>query len=1186
MKKIFKYLSIFLLILLGSILLLFALISPIAKYVIARNCVQWTGRQVTAGSIMLNPFNGTVSIKELKIYETDNTHVFFDCHEVYVKVGLRNLLNKIYTIEKVTIDNPEISIIQNKNSFNFDDLVKRFASDTGKQPKPKNGPELQYYITNIAINNAVITYNDVPIHNIFRIHELNLDVPEVSWNKENSKVHIDFNYGTGGSFKLDVDVNLKTLNYNVALVIDKYDLSQYYTPLNSYIKVSSLKGFLNTKMRVHGKLNNPSDFSLICDLNIKDFEMNDLAGRKLIGLKEFSTYVDTINVKDNMFVFRSIVLDRPYIALDELKGGTNFSVASVHNAKQPEKEVIHDKGSDTNKVKRDYTNIFTFLESSVKNAAIDFLAANYHADSIAIRNGEFVFNDLTSSHPFQYKISRINVLTDEIGPNNKAIVFTASAALDDTGRFAMKANLTYDLKRKLFSYKISELDISDISPVAKYVLEKNSVKWTSRKITTGNIKIDPLKGSINIKDLKIYEHDSTNVFFKCNDAFVQVNLTQMLDNCYEVDNIRMDNPEISIVQNGNNFNFDDIVKRFSSTDTTHAAKGPQIHYDIKNVDINNGNITFNNQAEHNIFRVHELNFDLPEFSWNNPVSNLHMDCNYGSGGFVNVDMNVNRTTLRYNLTLSVDSYDISQYYAPLNSFLYISSLKGSLNTKIRLHGKFNHPEHVSGTGYIHINDLEIKDTNKQKVFALGELVLNIDTINVKHGIYNINKLLLDKPFIRFDYLPKGNNISQMIKYTAPTGPVKDTSTGELKPDYSNIFTLIASSVKLMAVNFTNTDYHMDSAVIHNGQFLFNDYTLNIPFHYNISTIDISTNTLNSKTKNIQFNIFGTLADTGKLKMYADVSLDLKNMFLDYELSDLRMTDLNPYTEYYTGTTFLDGYMRYKSTDSVINRYLKSKNSIHIVGVETSEEIEGKPVYDLPVRMAISLLKDANGNLDDPNYKTGPLVGRTLRELIVKTASSPFKSLGKLIDRNPEDLKRINFEYMQAKFTSKQLDKLDDVYKVLKRKKELVVELLQVIDSVEEKSELALFMAKDRYYDDTKHPLEDSLLTKKQLKQQAKDEEVMAVQDTLFDKYLNEKIHFAGNKLMTVEDKCIQLIGDTVLNNEVHSLMQKRNKAVVDFLINKKSLAPDRVKVRLNTDLVKVSHTPEPEFEIKYNVGKN
>jgi len=1193
MKKLLRFILILLALFLVVLTIIYIFISPITKYVIEKNCLEWTGRKITIGKIKVNALNGSVYIKDIKIYEANGDSIFFDCHDIYLKVNLKKMLSNVYEVSTIKIDTPEIRITQNGNNFNFDDLVKRFSPPANQQPGPKNVPDTHYYLNNIIINNANITYNNIPIHNVFRIHKLNFNLPELTWDKPESKLHLDFNYGTGGFFNVDLDVNRKTFDYNLSLLVDKYDLSQYYAPINSIMNISSLKGQLTTKLRIHGKFNSPTDLSLHGYLNLNDVVVNDETRRKFFAIHKLSLDLDSIDVKHSHYDVKHILLDKPYVAFDVFPYGNNFT----RMIKFHDETTKHIKDTSKGKTKLDYSSIFTLLSSSVKAMGIDFLNTNYHADSIAIHDGEFAFNDYTPKHNFHYNVTKFNFITSEINNLNSGVLFHATAQLGDSGKFIMRANLSYNHKKKLFNYKVDTLKFTDLSPIAKYLLEKNSVKWTGRQITTGTIKVNAVKGSIFIKDIKIYEPDNSTVFFACHDVYLRVDLMNMFNNVYHLEKLKIDNPDISVVQNGNNFNFDDLIKRFSSPPNQQAdTNASSIHYILDSMIINHANITYNNIPIHNVSTISNLNLIVPQISWENPVSRLHLDFIYGIGGLFNIDMDANRNTQHYNTSITVSNYDLGQYYAPLNSFIKISSLKGFLNTKIRIHGRFNKPQNVSGTGYIHINDLEINDSAKQKVFALGELALNIDTINVKHNIFYLNNVILDKPFIRFDYFTNGNNISQMIRYNQHAKPVKDTATGEIKPDYSNIFTLLASSTKMMSVDLVNSNYHTDSITIRNGQFIYNDYTLNSPFHYNITNLDMATDKLNAAKKSVQFNASATLNDTGKLVMYADISLDLKNMLLNYSVSNLRLSDLNPYIEYYVGVPFLDGYVNYESTDSVINRNLKSSNHIHIEGIKVGKKTDSKSVYHMPVRMAVSLLKDgkgnidlslpAKGNLDNPDYKIGPLVGRIMSELIVKTAESPFKFLGKIFDKEPDDLKQFTFDYLQDNLAENQVSKLEDIYKVLDKKKELNVEIIQDIDSLVEKDELALFLAKKQYYDETKHLVNDSLLSRRNKRKEFRASNKVAAQDTLFDKYLNEKLHLTGNELMTVEDKCIQLIGDTMLSKVVHNLIEKRNHQITEYLLKKKGLTPERFKILTKKDSLKVEDIDQPKFEINYKAEEN
>jgi hypothetical protein len=142
-------------------------------------------------------------------------------------------------------------------------------------------------------------------------------------------------------------------------------------------------------------------------------------------------------------------------------------------------------------------------------------------------------------------------------------------------------------------------------------------------------------------------------------------------------------------------------------------------------------------------------------------------------------------------------------------------------------------------------------------------------------------------------------------------------------------------------------------------------------------------------------------------------------------------------------------------------------------------------------------------------------------------------------------------------------------------------LTQVIDSVEEKFELALDLAKKQYYKETHHLMNDSLLSKRQRRKEEAIEDKISTQDSAFDKYLQDKLKLPAYQLVSIQDKCIMLIGDSWLSKEVHRLMLARNQAVIDYLVKEEGLAPERVKVVINNDAVLLSHTPEPEYDIKY-----
>jgi uncharacterized protein involved in outer membrane biogenesis len=133
-----------------------------------------------------------------------------------------------------------------------------------------------------------------------------------------------------------------------------------------------------------------------------------------------------------------------------------------------------------------------------------------------------------------------------------------------------------------------------ISPVAKYVIEKNSEEWTGRKITISHLFINLWKWNVTVTDLKVYESKSNKVFFSAGKIFTDMNVLPLLKGEYQVNTIQIVSPNIVVEQNGNQFNFDDLVTRFTAVDSTQQEPeqpSEPVKYQIQNIEITDGTIT-------------------------------------------------------------------------------------------------------------------------------------------------------------------------------------------------------------------------------------------------------------------------------------------------------------------------------------------------------------------------------------------------------------------------------------------------------------------------------------------------------------------------------------------------------------------------------------------------------------------
>src|SRR3954468_19379892 len=106
-----------LLILVGIIFLLvilvIAFISPIAKYMIEKYDVKYTGREIKMDLLYVNPFTGNIYFRNLKVYEAKSDSVFFSTTGLTVNFEVGKLLGKKYEISEVTLTEPRAVINQN-----------------------------------------------------------------------------------------------------------------------------------------------------------------------------------------------------------------------------------------------------------------------------------------------------------------------------------------------------------------------------------------------------------------------------------------------------------------------------------------------------------------------------------------------------------------------------------------------------------------------------------------------------------------------------------------------------------------------------------------------------------------------------------------------------------------------------------------------------------------------------------------------------------------------------------------------------------------------------------------------------------------------------------------------------------------------------------------------------------------
>jgi hypothetical protein len=177
----------------------------------------------------------------------------------------------------------------------------------------------------------------------------------------------------------------------------------------------------------------------------------------------------------------------------------------------------------------------------------------------------------------------------------------------------------------------------------------------------------------------------------------------------------------------------------------------------------------------------------------------------------------------------------------------------------------------------------------------------------------------------------------------------------------------------------------------------------------------------------------------------------------------RNVDLNPadpYSGRFLGYGLRKGKLTINLGYEVTARHLKGTNLIQIDQLTLGQKVDSPDATKLPVKLGLALLKDRSGrieldvpvegDLDDPEFRLGKVIWRTVGNIFTKLVTSPFSALGSLFGGGGAE--EVRFQVFQP--GQKELDdagrkKLVALSKALYERPGLEVEIEGSIDPAQD-----------------------------------------------------------------------------------------------------------------------------------------
>ncbi len=255
--------------------------------------------------------------------------------------------------------------------------------------------------------------------------------------------------------------------------------------------------------------------------------------------------------------------------------------------------------------------------------------------------------------------------------------------------------------------------------------------------------------------------------------------------------------------------------------------------------------------------------------------------------------------------------------------------------------------------------------------------------------------------------------------------------------------------------------------LENGNLSFIDHSINPQFLMSISDLSGSINKISSQgTEPTEIVIKANIDGTTPVDISGKADPLKKDLFIDMDikLNDLDLSPFSPYTGKFIGYNVKKGKFNLDLAYLIKSMSLNADVNLLVDQFELGDKVDSKDAVKAPIKLGIALLKNkkgeivlklpVTGQLDDPEFKLSGIILKTILNVLVKAATSPFSFIASAFGGG-EDLNYLEFSAGNSLLTDTNKSKLDTIITALDERPGIDLEIVGFVDAKKDKEMLVL-----------------------------------------------------------------------------------------------------------------------------------
>jgi hypothetical protein len=438
------------------------------------------------------------------------------------------------------------------------------------------------------------------------------------------------------------------------------------------------------------------------------------------------------------------------------------------------------------------------------------------------------------------------------------------------------------------------------------------------------------------------------------------------------------------------------------------------------------------------FGVRDGSMELRDFSTApGAVVPMSVSCSLGTGGRATAEGTLAPGVPSLDLRLDARGFELRDLQPYVGAFARLELASGTADARGRL--RFNafgaRGPLLRYEGGVTSSGFQAIDLKVQKDFLSWErLDVRGLLYDMAPGRVEVRSVVMTRPYVRFVIAPDLTSNVQALMVPP------DSLPPAFRPQPGTPAESVATRI--------------DSIRVMAGSMYFADLSLRPNFATGIQGLNGGVAGLSSERAGS-----GRIALDGNVDEYAPARIagtlnplnqrDTTDVEIGFQ--NIELTTFTPYSGKFMGYAIDKGKLDLDLRYVIEGRQLRGENRILIRQLTLGEKIDSPEATKLPVKFAIALLKDRNGDidldipvsgsLDDPKFSVGRIIVKVLLSLIVKAVTSPFALFGAVFGGDgDQQTPAIEFAYGSAEIDSSQVPKLEALRQGLADKPALKLEI--------------------------------------------------------------------------------------------------------------------------------------------------